>query len=124
LIDCMSSNDFAVHFGGYSMDVTAKGAGKSAAMDDCISHFKPAGRSKTLYFGGEFCFFYDDGIGRILKGIDMEVLETNDLSSVSCAIALSRDQDTIPDHEKIVAGGSGTGSLIEWLKALNEQFSQ
>ncbi len=110
-----------LHFGGYSMDVTKKGVNKSTIIDDCLAHFGRFGRNRILYLGGEFSFWLDH-TGAILSGIDMEIFLTGSLDNIACAIALSNDQDTIPEHDKILPGGSGTGALIEWLKALSNNL--
>jgi len=106
-----------LHFGGYSMDVTRKDVGKGMIIDDCLAHFPS--RKRVLYLGGEF-YFHLDHTGVALRGIDMEIFGAQNRDAISCAIALSTNQDAIPEHPQILPGGSGVPALIQWLKFLNQ----
>lgn len=110
-----------MHFGGYSMDVTRKDVCKGTVIDDCIEHFNGLGqnRKRILYLGGEF-YFHLDHTGTTLSGIDMEIFRAKNREAIDCAIALTNNQDSIPDHPQILPGGSGVPALIQWLKFLNE----
>ena len=108
------------HFGGYSMDITRKGVNKGGIIDDCLGHFAALGqnRKRILYLGGEF-YFHLDHTGIPLSGIDMEIFRAQNRDAIDCVIALTNNQDAVPDHPQILRGGSGVPALIQWLKFLN-----
>lgn len=109
-----------MHFGGYSMDITRKGVNKGIIIDDCLAHLSTTGqnRKRILYLGGEF-YFHLDHTGIPLSGIDMEIFRAQNRDAIDCVIALTNNQDAIPEHPQILRGGSGVPALIEWLKFLN-----
>ncbi len=110
-----------LHFGGYSMDVTRRGVNKGIIIDDCLEHFAALAqnRKRILYLGGEF-YFHVDQTGVPLSGIDMEIFRAQNRDAMDCVIALTNNQDAIPEHPQILRGGSGVPALIQWLKFLNQ----
>mgnify|MGYP000934315176 FL=1 len=123
-LEAANTNGFPqveMHFGGYSMDITKKGVNKGGIIDDCLGHFSglEQKRRSILYIGGEF-YFHLDHTGIPLSGIDMEIFRAQNRDAINCVIALTNNQDAIPEHPQILRGGSGVPALIQWLKFLNE----
>lgn len=115
--------EYTLHSGGYALDVNRSGTDKKMCLVDALKRLGLPANAPVIYLGGEFQLEVDDKSGRILKGIDMQVLGLPNVFAL--AINENQEDERMPNlPSRLFRAGSGIPALAEWLKFFNRSLAR